>query len=80
MSSLKVGEDCCGDRYDVDSSFKCTCGCELCYCLSCYREHQLALFALLKKEFGMAYLRRKFVPEIRKQRKEYPDAVFKLDV
>ena len=39
MSGKKLGQDCCGDRYAVNCTVKCKCGCGLCYCGSCYESH-----------------------------------------
>lgn len=39
MSNTKVGVDCCGDRYDVNTSFACGCGCKLWYCAACFDAH-----------------------------------------
>lgn len=39
MSAKRVGVDCCGDRYQVYTTLKCPCGCDLCYCQSCFETH-----------------------------------------
>jgi hypothetical protein len=39
MSNTVLGQDCCGDRYEILTSVKCKCGCKLCYCRSCYESH-----------------------------------------
>ncbi len=39
MSSKIMGYDCCGDRYACNTTERCPCGCELCYCIDCYGRH-----------------------------------------
>lgn len=39
MSNTKLGHDCCGDRYECNTTKECKCGCGLFYCQSCYTEH-----------------------------------------
>jgi len=43
MSSKEIGQDCCGDRAPCNSTDKCPCGCNLCYCRWCYGAHCIKL-------------------------------------
>jgi hypothetical protein len=45
MTSKKLGQDCCGDRYECNTTVKCKCGCGLCYCQSCYESHCVDIVA-----------------------------------
>ncbi len=50
MSNPELGADCCGDRYDCNTTMKCPCGCGLCYCDSCYNYHCRDLVLVLLRE------------------------------
>jgi hypothetical protein len=43
MSNTKLGEDCCGDRYECNTVKRCKCGCGLSYCRICYADHMAAV-------------------------------------
>jgi hypothetical protein len=34
-----MGADCCGDRYECNTTVECRCGCALFYCKSCFEQH-----------------------------------------
>lgn len=50
MSNTELGKDCCGDRYECNTSTRCECGCGLCYCRSCYMAHAVQFMERTIKE------------------------------
>lgn len=43
MSNTKMGADCCGDRYNCNTTIKCACGCDVFFCRSCYASHMIEI-------------------------------------
>ena len=71
MSNTKFDVDCCGDRYECNTSYKCNCGCKLFYCTSCYKSHMVAIAKILMKQFSKKKLKTILAKEIKKERREY---------
>jgi hypothetical protein len=49
MSNKVLGQDCCGDRYECNTTKRCECGCERCYCQEWYKAHCVDLVEACRK-------------------------------
>lgn len=50
----KMDVDCCGDRFQCDTTLRCKCGCGRCYCRSCFERHCVTV---VESQYGKAELR-----------------------